>query len=98
MPEWPALLPEPTPEVVEALVSTGTLCVGDPDDCARTIQMYEDIGADQLVFSPLSTTMGYDRAVQSLELFAREVQPRFDKDPVHRSTRMRDAALEGSAT
>ena len=42
--------------------------------------------------------MGYENAVKSLELFAREVQPRFDKDPVHRSTRMRESALEGSAT
>src|SRR6266581_779037 len=66
VPEWPAVLPEPTPEIVKALVASGTLCVGDPDDCSRTIQMYEDIGADQLVFSPLSTTMGYENAVTSL--------------------------------
>ena len=59
--------------------------------------MYEDIGADQLVFSPLSTTMGYDRAVQSLHVFAKEVQPKFDKDPVHRSTRMRERAMNASA-
>ena len=97
VPEWPAVLPEPTPEIVEHLVASGTLCVGDPDDCARTIQMYEDIGADQLVFSPLSTTMGYDAAVTSLQLFAREVQPKFDKDPVHRSTRMRERAMNASA-
>jgi alkanesulfonate monooxygenase SsuD/methylene tetrahydromethanopterin reductase-like flavin-dependent oxidoreductase (luciferase family) len=96
VPEWPAVLPEPTPEIVERLVASGTLCVGDPDDCARTIQMYEDIDCDQLVFSPLSTTMGIDRAVTSLELFSKEVLPKFDKDPVHRSTRMREAALSAT--
>jgi len=93
IPEWPQVLPEPTPEVLAALVESGTVCVGDPDDLARTIQHYEDIGCDQIVFSPLSTTMGYDRAVESLRLFAKEVQPRFDKDPVHRTTRMREAAV-----
>jgi alkanesulfonate monooxygenase SsuD/methylene tetrahydromethanopterin reductase-like flavin-dependent oxidoreductase (luciferase family) len=97
VPEWPAILPEPTPEIVKKLAENGTLCVGDPDDCSRTIQMYEDIGADQLVFSQLSTTMGYDRAVESLHLFAKEVLPKFDKDPVHRSTRMRERALNASA-
>jgi alkanesulfonate monooxygenase SsuD/methylene tetrahydromethanopterin reductase-like flavin-dependent oxidoreductase (luciferase family) len=96
VPEWPATLPEPRPEDFPALVESGTVCVGDPDDLIRTIQMYEDIGCDQIVFSPLSTTMGYERAVSSLELFAKEVLPKFDKDPVHRSTRMREAALTPS--
>ena len=98
LPEWPARLPEPTPEQVEEFANQGMFCIGDPDDCARTIQKYEDIGADQLVFSPLSTTMGYERAVASVKLFGREVLGRFDRDPVHRSTRMREAALEGSAS
>jgi alkanesulfonate monooxygenase SsuD/methylene tetrahydromethanopterin reductase-like flavin-dependent oxidoreductase (luciferase family) len=92
VPEWPALLPEPTPEMMPALAESGAVCVGDPDDLARAIQHYEDIGCDQIVFSPLSTTMGFDRAIDSLRLFAKEVQPRFDKDPVHRTTRMREAA------
>jgi hypothetical protein len=36
--------------------------------------------------------MGYDAAIRSTELFAKEVLPQFDKDPVHRTTRMRQAA------
>jgi hypothetical protein len=32
--------------------------------------------------------------VKSIELFGREVVPRFDKDPVHRTTRMREAAAK----
>ena len=78
--------------MMPALVESGAVCVGDPDDLAKAIQRYEDIGCDQIVFSPLSTTMGYDRAISSLQLFAKEVQPKFDKDPVHRTTRMREAA------
>jgi hypothetical protein len=30
------------------------------------------------------------------ELFGREVIPRFDKDPVHSTTRMREAARKGA--
>ncbi|MBV9255848.1 MAG: LLM class flavin-dependent oxidoreductase [Actinobacteria bacterium] len=92
VPEWPAKIPEPPAEFLPSLVESGAVCVGDPDDVASVIQKYEDIGCDQIVFSPLSTTMGYERAVSSLQLFAKEVQPRFDKDPVHRTTRMREAA------
>jgi alkanesulfonate monooxygenase SsuD/methylene tetrahydromethanopterin reductase-like flavin-dependent oxidoreductase (luciferase family) len=92
VPEWPAKIPEPPAELLPALVEAGAVCVGDPDDLSGVIQKYEDIGCDQLVFSPLSTTMGYERAISSLQLFAKEVQPRFDKDPVHRTTRMREAA------
>ena len=57
------------------------------------MQAYADIGCDQLVISPLTTTMTYETAVKSIELFGREVLPRFDKDPVHRTTRMREAAF-----
>jgi len=32
-------------------------------------------------------------ALESVELFGKYVQPRFDKDPVHSTTRMREAAL-----
>jgi alkanesulfonate monooxygenase SsuD/methylene tetrahydromethanopterin reductase-like flavin-dependent oxidoreductase (luciferase family) len=93
VPEWPELIPPATPEQIEAMVNAGVSCVGDPDDIARVCQQYADIGCDQLVFSPLTTTLDYDTAVRSIELFAKEVMPRFDTDPVHRTTRMREAAL-----
>ncbi|MCU1450369.1 MAG: Luciferase-like, subgroup [Acidimicrobiales bacterium] len=92
LPEWPQMLPESTPEDIRAGADAGMLCIGDPDDNARLCQQYADIGCDQLVLSPLTTTMTYETAVKSIELFGREVVPRFDKDPVHRSTRMREAA------
>jgi alkanesulfonate monooxygenase SsuD/methylene tetrahydromethanopterin reductase-like flavin-dependent oxidoreductase (luciferase family) len=92
LPEWPEMLPAQTPEEIRAGSEAGRLCIGDPDDCARLCHAYADIGCDQLVLSPLTTTMTYDQAVASTALFGREVIPRFDKDPVHRSTRMREAA------
>jgi len=93
VPQWPDVLPEPSPDEVEAMSRAGLAMVGDPDDCARVIQMYEDIGIDQIILSPLTTTLDYETAVKSLELFGTEVVPTFDTDPVHRTTRMRQRAV-----
>jgi alkanesulfonate monooxygenase SsuD/methylene tetrahydromethanopterin reductase-like flavin-dependent oxidoreductase (luciferase family) len=89
IPQWPELLRELTVEQVEQAVENGSLCVGDPDDCARVVQHYADVGADQMCFSPLTTTMPRDLALESLTLFGKTVIPQFDKDPVHSTTRFR---------
>ncbi len=99
LPEWPAKIPEPTPEQVEQLSAEGYIAIGDPDDCARSIQRWIDVGFDQLTFSPTTNLLPTETVVQSMELFGREVIPRFDKDPVHSTTRYRRAHVEhGSAT
>lgn len=97
VPAWPEVIPPPSVEDVENMSNAGLSMVGDPDDCARVIQMYEDIGVDQIILSPLTTTLPLETALESLELFGREVIPEFDTDPVHRSSRMRDRALAAKA-
>jgi len=96
MPRWPDLLPDPTPEELKAGVNAAASCVGDPDEIARTIQKFIDIGADQLTFS--STVCDYDMDIvrESYELFGRELIPRFDTDPVHSTTRQREAQVGAS--
>ena len=91
-PEWPELIPEPSIEQLKKAVEIGMVVVGDPDDCANAIRKWEDIGADQLCFSPTTSNMAQDKIIESMELFGKEVLPQFDKDPVHRTTRYRDAA------
>lgn len=91
LPEWPAKIPEPTPEQVEQLSAEGYVAIGDPDDCARSIQRWVDLGFDQLTFSPTTNTLPTETVVASMELFGREVIPRFDTDPVHSTTRYRQA-------
>jgi alkanesulfonate monooxygenase SsuD/methylene tetrahydromethanopterin reductase-like flavin-dependent oxidoreductase (luciferase family) len=90
-PEWPDLIPEPTVEQMKKAAEIGMVLVGDPDDCAKAIRRWEDIGADQLCFSPTTNTMSQDDITASMELFGKEVIPQFDKDPVHRTTRMRES-------
>ena len=61
------------------------------DDCAKAVQRWVDIGADQLCFSPTTNNLPTEVVVESMELFGKEVLPQFDKDPVHSTTRQREA-------
>lgn len=95
-PVWPDLPPDPTVAELEAAAAAGHTCVGDPDDLARTIQRFVDIGADQLTFSSTVCDYDFDTIVESYETFAAEVLPRFDTDPVHSTTRQREAQCGAS--
>jgi alkanesulfonate monooxygenase SsuD/methylene tetrahydromethanopterin reductase-like flavin-dependent oxidoreductase (luciferase family) len=97
VPAWPALIPEPTREQLEARIASGQRVVGDPDECARGVQKYVDVGCDQLIFGVLASSQPQDVALRSVALFGSHVQPRFDKDPVHSTTRMREAARAKTA-
>ena len=93
VPEWPKLIPDPTPAQLEERIASGQRIVGDPDECAKAVQQYADIGCDQIIFGILASTMQQATALETVRLFGAEVQPRFDKDPVHSTTRYREAAL-----
>jgi len=93
IPTWPEVLPEPTLEDMETRIAKGLVAVGTPDECVKNVQRYADIGADQLTFGMLSSTMPIDDCVEAIETFGRSVLPQFDGDPVHRTTRHREAAV-----
>jgi alkanesulfonate monooxygenase SsuD/methylene tetrahydromethanopterin reductase-like flavin-dependent oxidoreductase (luciferase family) len=93
VPDWPKLIPDPTPEQLEERIATGQRIVGDPDECAKAVQKYVDVGCDQLVFGILATTLPQEACRKTCELFGTQVIPRFDRDPVHSTTRYREAAL-----
>jgi alkanesulfonate monooxygenase SsuD/methylene tetrahydromethanopterin reductase-like flavin-dependent oxidoreductase (luciferase family) len=98
VPQWPQLIPDPTPAQLEERIASGQRIVGDPDDCAKAVQKYVDIGCDQIIFGILASTISQEAALKSVELFGKEVLPRFDKDPVHSTTRYREAALKKRAS
>jgi alkanesulfonate monooxygenase SsuD/methylene tetrahydromethanopterin reductase-like flavin-dependent oxidoreductase (luciferase family) len=95
-PVWPELPPQPTVAELEAAAKVGLTCVGDPDEVAKTIQRFEDVGADQLVFAATTTDIGMDDLRESYETFAKYLIPRFDTDPVHSTTRQREAQCGAS--
>src|SRR5215468_4088227 len=91
VPPWPQLIPEPTAAQLEERIASGQRVVGDPDECARAVQLYDDIGCDQLIFGVLASTQPQAVALRSVDLFGRHVIRRFDHDHVHRTVRMREA-------
>ncbi len=97
IPEWPALLPDPTPEQIDESIKAGDMPYGTPDEVEVAIRKYADAGVDQVVFGLLSSSMERDLATETIETFAKHVLPAFDTDPVHRTTRQREAAAARAA-
>jgi alkanesulfonate monooxygenase SsuD/methylene tetrahydromethanopterin reductase-like flavin-dependent oxidoreductase (luciferase family) len=74
---------------VPFLQAAGTI-IGDPDHALEQCKRWESAGADQLVFG-----IGMASKEDSLEmvrLMGEHVIPKIDKNPLHRTTRMREAA------
>ena len=89
IPEWPALIPDPTPESLDQAIANGHVCFGTPEEVENSVRAYERTGADQLVFGMLSTTMPVEVAVEAVETFGEHIIPLFDKDPEHNTARQR---------
>jgi alkanesulfonate monooxygenase SsuD/methylene tetrahydromethanopterin reductase-like flavin-dependent oxidoreductase (luciferase family) len=90
-------LPDPTPADLKAGLAVGGRQIGSPDEIARVIDMYVELGVDQLIYAPLTLTLEQKHVLRSIETFGRQVLPRFDRDPVHSTTRQREAALAACA-
>jgi alkanesulfonate monooxygenase SsuD/methylene tetrahydromethanopterin reductase-like flavin-dependent oxidoreductase (luciferase family) len=91
IPDYPALIPEPSPTDLEQAIGAGLVCVGTPDEVSRAVKGYADVGADQLTFGQLSTTMPIEIAEEAVATFGKYVLPEYDKDPVHSTTKQREA-------
>ncbi|QYG92569.1 LLM class flavin-dependent oxidoreductase [Iamia sp. SCSIO 61187] len=96
-PVWPELCTPYTQAEVEMAVQMGEWAIGDPDEVSRVVQRFEDVGADQMTFGMLSQETPIAIVIEATELFGREVIPRFDKDPEHRTTRLRREQLGANA-
>ena len=65
------------------LADRGVIIAGDPDSCARAVQMYEDIGVDQVIMIMQTETIPHEKVMESIELFGKEVIPRFRPAPAN---------------
>jgi alkanesulfonate monooxygenase SsuD/methylene tetrahydromethanopterin reductase-like flavin-dependent oxidoreductase (luciferase family) len=92
VPDWPTEIPDPTLDQIEKGFQSGAAIVGNPDDCAQGIQKWVDIGVDQLIMGPSGSTYPHELLARTVTLFGDEVIPRFDKDPVHSTSKYRSAA------
>ena len=92
-PEWVPAWPEVIPSLGRAeldMAAGAGLVLGTPDDALETCRRWEAAGADQLVFGVGMTQQ--DEMLETIRLMGRHVIPEIDRDPQHRSTRMRNAA------
>ena len=89
VPAWPQLLPDLTPDAIPMAHEAGMIC-GDPDHAVQQCRRWEAAGCDQLVFGTGSAD--HEDTLETIRLFGEHVIPKLDKDPVHRTTRFREAA------
>ena len=61
------------------LADRGVIIAGNPESCIKTVQMYEDIGVDQVMMIMQTETIPHERVMESIELFGKEVIPAFSK-------------------
>ena len=66
------------------------MVLGTPDQALVACQGWESAGADQLVFGIGPDSL--DGTLETIRLIGEHVIPKLDKDPVHRTTRFREAA------
>ncbi|MER7519380.1 LLM class flavin-dependent oxidoreductase [Streptomyces sp. NPDC126499] len=91
IPEWPELLPEYSAEIIELLIQEELMICGDPDEVLAQCRRWERAGADQLSFG-LPIGISYEDTMTTIKLIGEHVIPAIDTDPVHRTTRFRQAA------
>lgn len=91
VPFWPEVLPDNTPEAIDSYISNGWI-VGDPDHALEQCRRWEAAGVDQLVFG--TGTLEQHETLEMIRLMGEHVIPKLDTDPVHRTTRLREASSE----
>ncbi|MEB3100071.1 hypothetical protein [Ferviditalea candida] len=66
---------------VEELVESGNVIAGSPEDVANEIQRQRgEIGSEHLMCIVNFGNLTHGQTIRSMELFAREVMPRFDRN------------------
>jgi alkanesulfonate monooxygenase SsuD/methylene tetrahydromethanopterin reductase-like flavin-dependent oxidoreductase (luciferase family) len=89
LPEWPEIIPGMDARTLDAVIASGGIAVGTPDEVSKAVENYALTGADQLSFGMLSTSISRETCVEAVETFGSHVLKNFDKDPVHSTTRQR---------
>jgi alkanesulfonate monooxygenase SsuD/methylene tetrahydromethanopterin reductase-like flavin-dependent oxidoreductase (luciferase family) len=90
VPYWPELIPDYDAATIEGMTQIGAVICGDPDEALEQCRRWESSGADQLVFGSGMATL--EEELETIRLLGEHVIPKIDTDPVHRTTRFRDAA------
>ena len=58
------------------LADRAVIIAGNPDSCAKAIQMYDEIGVDQVMMIMQTETIPHERVLSSIEMFGKYVFPK----------------------
>ncbi|MCW0214624.1 MAG: LLM class flavin-dependent oxidoreductase [Pseudonocardia sp.] len=92
-PEWPAVMPDLSEEMLDGFLELGAAIVGDPDDVVTQLKRWEATGADQ--FLMLRGVKTKEETLRMIRLMGEHVIPKFDLDAEHSTTRQRRIAAGG---
>ena len=91
-PQWPAIVPEPDLADIQERIDQGFMLCGNVEEVTQQTEAYAGIGCDQVVFG-LPFELDHQDALNSIQLYGEHIIPKFDLDPMHRSTRCREGLL-----
>src|SRR5262249_16167674 len=83
----PPPLPDPAPADLKAGLAVGGRQIGSPDEIAKVIDMYVELGVDQLIYAPLTLTLDQKNVRRSFDTFVQHVLTRLDVNPWQATTR-----------
>jgi alkanesulfonate monooxygenase SsuD/methylene tetrahydromethanopterin reductase-like flavin-dependent oxidoreductase (luciferase family) len=81
-----------TEELLDQLIAGGYMLCGTPEEVCEQVVRYQEVGCDQVVFGLPGEGLEHEEILENIELFGDQVIPEFDKDPMHSTTRYRQAA------
>jgi alkanesulfonate monooxygenase SsuD/methylene tetrahydromethanopterin reductase-like flavin-dependent oxidoreductase (luciferase family) len=90
IPTWPALLPDLTDDDIDRIAGGVGSLIGTPDRVIEQCKRWEASGADQLTLSVGAASL--EDTLETIRLMGEHVIPKIDTDPIHRTTRFREAA------
>ncbi len=67
---------------LEKRIESGSVMIGDPEDCLRVARIYESAGVDELLLLVQVGAVPHEKVVQTIELLARHVMPKLEPGAV----------------
>ncbi len=94
VPYWPELIPDLDLAAVQGMAEVGAAIVGDPDQALAQCRRWEAAGCDQIAFGVSGEDL--EAAKETIALLGEYVIPKIDTEPLHSTTRYRQAAAAKS--
>jgi alkanesulfonate monooxygenase SsuD/methylene tetrahydromethanopterin reductase-like flavin-dependent oxidoreductase (luciferase family) len=92
VPYWPETIPDLDLPAVQAMADVGAAIVGDPDQALEQCRRWESAGCDQISFGVSGGDL--EAAKETIRLLGEHVIPKIDTEPLHSTTRYRQAAAK----